>query len=176
MRTDILHPLRQQVVDTSKITSRNLVRKPSSDFGASLKAAASTEGTDGTAATSSGTTTTSTTTSTRSATSFSRVSGDRAVPPPVVPTPPKSTIVDTPIGVFDLKSTKRSVIDVDAASELEAYFMTHAPAEWYKDAKSRAAFSQIYGTAALAAVDSTSKVPKNMDPIWVASKSTTRSA
>lgn len=166
MRSDILHSIRQQVIDTTKTASR-LAGKSSADFGGSLKEAT---------ANSASTETTSAGTSSRTTTDYSRVPGTRAVPLPATPTPPKSTVVHTPVGIFDLANMPRPVVDVDASSELEAYFMTHAPGEWCQRPLSRAAFAEIYGNTALAVLDSTGKVPKNMDPIWVAPASTTLSA
>ena len=167
MRSDILHLLRQQVIDTTRNASRLATRQSAADFSGTLKAAeASTTGAG----------TSSTGTSARTTTDYSRVPGTRAVPPPVTPTPPKSTVVHTPVGIFDLANMQRPVVDVNASSELEAYFMTHAPGEWSKDPMSRAAFAKIYGNTALAVLDATGKVPKNMEQVWVAPTGTTRSA
>jgi hypothetical protein len=49
----------------------------------------------------------------------------------------------------------------------EAYFISHAPGEWFRDAESRAAFAEIYGEKALVTLDWTLTVPVNRDPVWV---------
>jgi hypothetical protein len=172
MRTDTLQPTRQLLMGTSRASS--LTRKSASGFSGTLNEATTATASDADTNSTSATATSST--STRTATISSRVPGSRAVPPPAPPTPPKSTIVNTPFGQIDYAHPNRNVVDVQASSEMEAFFMTHAPAEWYKNAKDRAAFVDLYGTAALAVVDNTSKVPKNMESVWVAPKSTTRTA
>lgn len=76
--------------------------------------------------------------------------------------------VSTPFGVFTVGSeAHRSVRDVVAASEMQAYFMTHAPAEWLDYEEVRNEFCSIYGEQALAIAVRHKTVPENMDPMWV---------
>jgi hypothetical protein len=72
-------------------------------------------------------------------------------------------------GLADFPSG-RSVVDVPAASEMEAYFLTHAPAEWSSSPEARAKFAEIYGEPALVTLDWLGTVPNNMDSTWVTSK------
>jgi hypothetical protein len=59
------------------------------------------------------------------------------------------------------------VVDVPATSEWHAYFLTHAPGEWWKNQNARAKFAEIYSETALVTLDWLGTVPENMDPTWV---------
>jgi hypothetical protein len=48
-------------------------------------------------------------------------------------------------------------------SEIEAYFITHAPGEWWHDPATRTEFATLYGSQALLALDATGRVPDNID-------------
>ena len=49
----------------------------------------------------------------------------------------------------------------------EAYFITHAPSEWFRQSEARANFAEIYGQKALVTLDWTLTVPVNYEPAWV---------
>jgi hypothetical protein len=78
-----------------------------------------------------------------------------------------ASTINTPFGKFDMNSRLRQVVDVKAASETEAFFMTHAPGEWWHNPAMREVFAKTYGNQALAILDATGTVPANMDPTWV---------
>ena len=68
----------------------------------------------------------------------------------------------------DDEEASRTIDEIMAqARGWEAYFITHAPGEWFRNAESRAAFAEIYGEKALVTLDWTLTVPVNRDPTWV---------
>ena len=74
----------------------------------------------------------------------------------------------TPFGTSRDSETVREIDKIMAqARGWEAYFITHAPSEWFRNAESRAAFAEIYGEKALVTLDWTLTVPVNSDPTWV---------
>jgi len=97
-----------------------------------------------------------------------RSTADAAAPAPV-PNPVTTGLIHTPVGTFDPNSRVNNLVtDVAADSPAEAYFITHAPAEWMHDPEAVNRFTELYGAQAAAVLEHFGTVPKNIDPVWLA--------
>jgi hypothetical protein len=101
------------------------------------------------------------------AASGTRLTAEAATPIPV-PDPVATALIHTPMGTYDPNSRVHNLVtDVAADSPEEAYFITHAPAEWMHNPESVKRFTELYGAQAAAVLEYFGTVPNNIDPVWL---------
>ena len=91
-----------------------------------------------------------------------------AADPAPVANPVATGLIHTPVGVYDPNSRVNNLVTTVAAdSPAEAYFITHAPAEWKDDPEAVKKFTELYGAKAAAVLEYFGTVPKSIDPVWL---------
>ena len=94
---------------------------------------------------------------------------EAAPAPAQAPNAVVEALIHTPLGTFDANSRVNNlVVDVAADSPAEAYFITHAPAEWKDNPEAVDKFTELYGAQAAAVLEYFGTVPNNIDPVWLA--------